>query len=98
MLFVFRLIKHLIHPTSSQPKEKNNHTANVGLTSVHRTRAGGRVNIRKKTHTLEAFVVETDLAKELLLGATGFGGDSLPSDEGKRGVPGGVRSLISKQI
>lgn len=44
-------------------------------------------------HTLEAFVVETDLAKELLLGTTEVGCDSLPSDDGKRGVPGGVRSL-----
>lgn len=28
---------------------------------------------RKKRHTLEDFEVETDLGKELVLGATGFG-------------------------
>lgn len=46
-------------------------------------------------HTLEALVVETDLAKELLLGATEVACDSLPSDEVKRGVPGGVSSLMT---
>jgi hypothetical protein len=40
-------------------------------------------------------VVEVDLAKELLRGATEVGFDSLPSDEGERGVPGGVRSLMT---
>jgi len=40
-------------------------------------------------------VVEADLAKELLRGATKVGCDSLPSDDGKRGVPGGVRSLMT---
>lgn len=46
-------------------------------------------------HTLEALVVETDLAEGLLLGAIEAGWDSLPSDEGNRGVPGGVRSLLT---
>lgn len=44
-------------------------------------------------HTLEALVVETDLV--LLFGANVAGCDSLPSDEGNRGVPGGVRSLLT---
>ena len=44
-------------------------------------------------------VLEVDLANELLRGATEVGFDSLPSDEGKRGVPGGVRSpMTSKEI
>lgn len=45
-------------------------------------------------HTLEALVVETDLVDGLLLGAAEGGWDSHPSDEGNRGVPGGVRSLL----
>lgn len=46
-------------------------------------------------HTLEAFVVETDLTLELLFGASEVDWDSDPSDEGKSGVPGGVRSLMT---
>jgi hypothetical protein len=42
-------------------------------------------------------VIEVDLAKELLRGATEVGFDSLPSDGGERGVPGGVRSLMTKK-
>ena len=50
------------------------------------------------THTLEALVVEDDLAKELLLGAAMVGLDSLASDEGYIvGVPGGVRSLAGRE-
>jgi len=37
--------------------------------------------------------VEADLPNELPLGPTEAGFDSLPSDVGTRGVPGGVRSL-----
>lgn len=49
------------------------------------------------THTLEALaVVADDLTKELLLKA--IGGGSLASDEEKSGVPGGVRSLIMKEL
>ncbi len=47
-------------------------------------------------HTLEVFMAEDDLAKELLLGAAEVCLDSFPSNEGKSGVPGGVRSLITK--
>lgn len=43
--------------------------------------------------TLEALFVETDLANELLLGVAEGVGDSILSDEGKMGVPGGVSSL-----
>lgn len=43
--------------------------------------------------TLEVLFVETDLANELLLGAAEGGWDSVLSDEGKIGVPGGVSSL-----
>ena len=46
-------------------------------------------------HTLEAFVVETDLTLVLLLGASEVDRDSDSSDEGKTGVPGGVRSLMT---
>ena len=50
---------------------------------------------KKEIHTLEAFVVETDLTLELLLGASEVDWDLGPSDEGKSGVPGGVRSLMT---
>ena len=49
-------------------------------------------------HTLEAFVVETDLTLELLLGASEVNWDSDPSDEGQSGVPGGVRSLMTQVV
>lgn len=49
-------------------------------------------------NTLEAFVVETDLTLVLLLGASAVDWDSDPSDEGKSGVPGGVRSLMTNSL
>lgn len=45
-------------------------------------------------HTLDAFVAEVDLPLELAFGAREVGLDSVPSEEGKRGVPGGVSSLM----
>lgn len=49
------------------------------------------------THTLEALVVEADDLTAVPLLET-IGGGSLASDEEKCGVPGGVRSLITKEL
>lgn len=51
------------------------------------------IDTETQRRTLEALVVEEDLPNELPLGPTEAGFDSLPSDVGTRGVPGGVRSL-----
>ncbi|MQL86754.1 hypothetical protein Taro_019280 [Colocasia esculenta] len=56
----------------------------------------GTVQINKKeTYTLEAVVVDVDLAERLDLEATDGKWDSLASSVETRGVPGGVKSLCS---
>jgi hypothetical protein len=51
------------------------------------------INYERTAHTLEALAVEVDLLKLLLGGAKVDCGSF--SDDGKTGVPGGVRSLAT---
>ena len=70
----------------------NERTSYTSVIKIQRERERD-LEIIRGPHTLEALALLLDLTK-LLLGGPNVGWDS-PSDDGKTGVPGGVRSLTT---